>query len=181
MDGSRPGKTVVTDLAGDRWLVSLEGEHDVSTAEDLRTKLRAIFRTGTTVVIDLSETTFLDSSTLRVLIEADRYAHEQACERVGVVVDKGGGPAERLFALVGAHRVFDVFGSAEEAFAALGAAPHSADADLAARRWQRKQRIVKNEQAFRDYNDRRLQHEPVSCRLCGGEAARGWPVESRAR
>jgi anti-anti-sigma factor len=160
MDTSRHGKTVVTDLARDCWLVSLEGDHDLSTAEDLRDKLRAIFRTGTTVVIDLSKTTFMDSSTLGVLFDADRYAHEHACEHVGVVVGRET-PAERLFALVGARRVFATFASPEEAFAYFESAPASTDAGVAARWWERKQRIVKNEQAFRDHNDRRLQHEPV--------------------
>ena len=160
MDASRHGKTIVADLAGDRWLVSLEGDHDVSTAEDLRDKLRAIFRAGTTVVIDLTETTFLDSSTLGVLVDADRYAHEHGCDDVGVVTGKDS-PAERLFALVGAHRLFATFPSADEAFDHFESAPGSTDPGVAARWWERKQRIVKNEQAFRDYNDRRLQHEPV--------------------
>jgi anti-sigma B factor antagonist len=160
MDASRHGKTIVADLAGDRWLVSLEGDHDVSTAEDLRDKLRAIFRAGTTVVIDLTETTFLDSSTLGVLVDADRYAHEHGCDEVGVVTGKDS-PAERLFALVGAHRLFATFPSADEAFDHFESAAGSTDPGTAARWWERKQRIVKNEQAFRDYNDRRLQHEPV--------------------
>src|SRR4051794_31519555 len=109
--GSEFGQTVIHDLPGDRWLVSLEGEHDLSTAEDLRDKLRAIFSTGTTVVIDLTAATFIDSSTLGVLINADRYAHEHDCERVGIVIAEDT-PPDRLFALVGAHRMFTTFTSA---------------------------------------------------------------------
>jgi anti-sigma B factor antagonist len=103
-------------LPGDRWLVSLEGEHDLSTADALRDKLRAIFRTGTTVVIDLTAATFVDSSTLGVLINADRYAHEHDCERVGIVIAENT-PPKRLFDLVGAHGMFTTFASADEAFA----------------------------------------------------------------
>src|SRR3954462_13327414 len=96
------GETVVHNLPGDRWLVSLEGEHDLSTAEDLGHKLAAILRTRTTVVVDLSRTTFIDSSTLGVMIEAKGYAQERGCEHVGIVVAVNT-PAERLFSLVGAH------------------------------------------------------------------------------
>jgi anti-sigma B factor antagonist len=160
MGANQQGETVVTDLPGDRWLVSLDGDHDLSTADDLLHKLRAIFRTGTTVVIDLTPTTFIDSSTLGVLLDADRYAHEHDCDQVGIVLAKDTA-AERLFALVGAHRMFTTFASVEEAFAYFESATDSSNAGGAARWWERRQRIVKNEQAFRDYNDRRLQHEAV--------------------
>jgi anti-anti-sigma factor len=151
-------ETIVTDLPGDRWLVTLEGDHDLATAEDLRGKLRAIFQTGTTVVIDLSPTTFIDSSTLAVLLQAEEVAREQQCEHVGVVVPKNS-PADRVFALVRAHRMFTIFETVEQGFAFFESA--SDDPGTAERWWERKQRIVKNEQAFRDYNDHRLQHEAV--------------------
>ena len=151
-------ETIVTALPGDRWLVTLEGDHDLATAEALREKLDAIFRTGTTVVIDLSPTTFIDSSTLAVLRQAEEVADQQECEHVGVVVPKDS-PADRLFALVRVHRMFTIFETVAQAFAFFESA---SDDPGTAQRWnQRKQRIVKNEQAFRDYNDRRLQHEPV--------------------
>jgi anti-sigma B factor antagonist len=160
MGANQQGETVVTDLSGDRWLVSLDGDHDLSTADDLLQKLRAIFRTGTTVVIDLTPTTFIDSSTLGVLLDADRYAHEHDCDQVGVVV-AADTAAGRLFAMVGAHRVFTTFASVEEAFTYFESAPGSSNPGSAERWWERRQRVVKNEQAFRDYNNRRLQHEPV--------------------
>jgi anti-sigma B factor antagonist len=115
------GETVVHNLPGDRWLVSLEGEHDLSTAEDLGHKLTAIFRTGTTVVIDLTRTTFIDSSTLGVMIEAEGYAQEHGCEQFGLVVAENT-PAERLLSLVGAHGMFTTFASSDEAFAYFEAA-----------------------------------------------------------
>jgi anti-anti-sigma factor len=125
--GSEHGQTVITDLPGDRWLVSLEGEHDLSTAEDLSDKLRTIFRTGTTVVIDLSRTRFVDSSTIGVLVKADRYAQEHDCEQFGIVIAEDS-PPERLFALVGVNGMFTTFASAEEAFRHFEAAAGSTDA-----------------------------------------------------
>src|SRR3954470_6864534 len=158
--GSEHGHTVITDLPGDRWLVSLEGEHDLSTAQALRDKLQAIFRTGTTVVIDLTAATFIDSSTLGVLIKADRYAQEPDCEQVGIVIAEDTPPG-RLFGLVGAHRVLTTFTSADEAFAYFESAASSTDPGAAARREERKRRVVQNEQGFRDSNNRTLQHASV--------------------
>jgi hypothetical protein len=57
--------------------------------------------------------------------------------------------------------MFTTFASVEEAFAYFESATDSSNAGGVARWWERRQRIVKNEQAFRDYNDRRLQHESV--------------------
>jgi anti-anti-sigma factor len=157
MDARRHGETVVTDLPGDRWLVTLAGDHDLSTADDLREKLRTIFQTGATVVLDLSDTTFIDSSTLAVLMDADAFAQEHGCDRFGIVIARESAP-DRLFQLAGVHRVFTTFDSVDEAFAHFESAT---DAGTAERWRQRKQRIAKNEQAFRDYNDRRLAHESV--------------------
>jgi hypothetical protein len=143
MDARHEGETTVTDLPGDRWLVSLTGEHDVSTADDLREKLRAIFRTGTTVV----------------LMAAERYAQDNECEHFGVVSPTGS-VADRLFAIAGVRRIFTTFETVEAAFDEFEVET-TRDATTAQRWQQRQQRIVKNEQAFRDYNDRRLQHESV--------------------
>jgi anti-anti-sigma factor len=124
------GQTVVRDLPGDRWLVSVEGEHDLSTAEDLRDKLAAIFRTGTTVVVDLSRVTFMDSSTLGVLVKAAGYADEHDCEQFGVVIAEST-PPERLLSLVCGNAIFKSFASAEEAFACFEAAFGKSDSDAA--------------------------------------------------
>jgi anti-sigma B factor antagonist len=154
-----PGKADVSDLPGDRWLVTLSGDHDLSTADELRSRLEAIFQTGTTLIVDLTPVRFLDSSTLGVLLWAGEVADRSKCEHFGLVVDNDGA-ARRLFDLTGAGRMFDVFPTVEAAFEAFEQSSDSTTAT--ARRWAtRKQRIVKNEQAFRDYNDRRMQAEPV--------------------
>jgi anti-anti-sigma factor len=148
---------IVEDLPGDRWLVTLQGEHDVSTATVFRDQLEAVFRTGTAVVVDLSVTPFIDSSILAVLIDANKLTESNEEKRFGLVVGKDT-PPERLLRLVGMLRRFQVFGSVEDALADFD------DNNLVSlRRWkERKQRIVKNEQEFRDYNNRRLQAEDVA-------------------
>jgi hypothetical protein len=59
-----PGTVTVDHLGEERWVLGLSGEHDVSTAAHLPETLEAIFAQGTSVVIDLSAVTFIDSSIL---------------------------------------------------------------------------------------------------------------------
>jgi anti-sigma B factor antagonist len=158
MDTPTPrGDVIVQDLGGDRWLITLQGEHDVSTAPALSGRLEAVYGTGATVVVDLSETSFIDSSVLALLLAAKDTADASDDKRFGLVVADHT-PPDRLLRLVGVRRLFDVFESIEDALAEFD------DDDAASQaRWkQRKQRIIKNEQAFRDYNNRRLEVEDVS-------------------
>ena len=56
-------------------VVKLRGEHDLSTAQAVRSALRSAVESGPpAVVVDLSDTTFLDSSILGALIGAYRVA-----------------------------------------------------------------------------------------------------------
>src|SRR6185437_11748272 len=64
---------IVEDLTADRWLVTLQGEHDLSTAPVLRDQLEAVFRSSTGVVVDLSTTPFIDSSIIAVLVDANQW------------------------------------------------------------------------------------------------------------
>jgi anti-anti-sigma factor len=156
----QPGGIEVTGLQGQRWLVALKGEHDFSSADELGSRLEAIHATGTALVVDLSDTPFMDSSILRVLLEADRRAQPNPAEHFALVAIHDS-PPERLLRLTGVHRVIQTFGSVEEAFAHFDETDRSTT-NMAERRITRKQRIVKNEQEFRDYNNRRLQAEPVA-------------------
>ena len=148
---------IVEDLTVDRRLVTLQGEHDLSTAPVLRDQLEAVLRTGTAVVVDLSTTPFIDSSIIAALVDANQRTEASDEKRFGLVVAPETQP-ERLLGLVGLLRVMDVYRSVEAALAEF------ADDDvISMKRWkERKQRIVKNEQEFRDYNNRRLQVEDVS-------------------
>jgi anti-sigma B factor antagonist len=57
-------------------VVALSGEHDIYTAPSLRERIYDAIGDGPGVVVDLSETTFIDSSVLGVLLGARRRAHE---------------------------------------------------------------------------------------------------------
>jgi anti-sigma B factor antagonist len=62
-----------TDIA----FVTLYGEHDLTTSEQLAKELRTLVRSGEAVIVDLSEVEFIDSSVLNTLITTDRMAHER--------------------------------------------------------------------------------------------------------
>jgi anti-sigma B factor antagonist len=160
-ESSRRGEVVTTSVGGSRWLVTLNGEHDLTTAAELRSQFETVFRSATTVVIDLSNATFIDSSTLSALIHADRLAEDGGCEQLGLVV-VADSPPDRLLKLAGLQRTFTRFASVEQALAWFESVGRSQATAADAARWGvRKQRIVKNEQQFRDYNNRRMQAEPV--------------------
>lgn len=159
-DSTAASRIVTADLGSGRWLVSLIGEHDLSTAPELRRELEAVFRTGTAVMIDLGETSFLDSSILSVLFQADALAQRGRCRQFGLVVAPDTAP-DRLLDVTGAKRAFTIFGTVEDAIAYSDLFDSVASEGPAGRWGERTRRIVKNEQAFRDYNNRRMQSEPV--------------------
>jgi anti-anti-sigma factor len=80
----------VEHLGRSRWIVELHGEHDLSTVDDLHGRLDAIFATGTSVVIDLSTASFIDSSILNELVRAQRRVDHNRGEQLAVVAPPGG-------------------------------------------------------------------------------------------
>jgi anti-sigma B factor antagonist len=94
------------------------GEHDLSTAPDLRARLHDLGEKSA-VIIDLDETTFVDSSILGVLVGGLRRARERDVA-FGLVLGEKAHPAiRRIFELTGLHDVFPIFASRAEAQAGL--------------------------------------------------------------
>jgi anti-sigma B factor antagonist len=52
----------------------VSGEHDISTAGDLRARLDELIDAGEPVIVDLSAATFVDSSILGAVLDARRRA-----------------------------------------------------------------------------------------------------------
>jgi anti-anti-sigma factor len=108
---------VQIDREGDSsaWIVRLTGEHDLATVDVLREQFDAVPE-GEPLVIDLSDTVFLDSSILGVIVEA----HGRSVEgggRLGLVVPEGSFAA-RLVDLAGLSDRLPVYRSRAEAVAA---------------------------------------------------------------
>ena len=99
---------------GDVVVVVVEGEVDLVTAPALQKELDSI-APGTSVVIDLCETPFMDSSGLRVLLAA-RQALD---ERVHIACVPGG-PVQRLFEVaLGTAGALKLFATRSGALAAF--------------------------------------------------------------
>jgi anti-sigma B factor antagonist len=99
-------------------VVVVAGEHDVHTAPSLRERIEAVVQEKTPLVVDLTPATFIDSSILRVLLEARRRAQE---EGLGFAVSLGDDQApgvRRILEVTGLIPVFPVLSARAEAVAA---------------------------------------------------------------
>jgi anti-anti-sigma regulatory factor len=78
-------------VEGEGWLVSIRGEHDLTTAPMLSQTFEPLFASGAFVDADIREVTFLDSQTLGVFASAIERAATRAAtdlrERFALVVD----------------------------------------------------------------------------------------------
>jgi len=99
----------VIDATDDRWVVALHGEHDLSTSDALTGRLNEIFAEGTSIVIDLSDAEFIDSTIIRVILNAYRRAEETQGNRVAVVVPPDNAAVDRVMELTGLGGLLPVF------------------------------------------------------------------------
>jgi anti-sigma B factor antagonist len=99
-------------------IVSLKGEADLHTAPILREALNdAIERSPTTMVVDLTGVTFIDSMMLGVLLSATKRARPQGTE-LRIIVDDP--HVRRIFELTLLDHVMKLYPSVEVALAGVG-------------------------------------------------------------
>ena len=97
--------------------VAVRGEIDINAVDALDTALDSRIRMTTgAFVVDLSETTFLDSSGLATLMRARGLLGRE--DRQLVIVCRPG-PVRRILELTGTAELFVIYSSREEAAAAL--------------------------------------------------------------
>jgi anti-anti-sigma factor len=96
-------------------VVALRGEHDLSTAEELRRHLEPLAETQIPIVVDLTDTAFIDSSVLGVLIAEHDRADKTGGRFTVVLGDGASHGVRRVFDLAGVSSVLNVVGSREEA------------------------------------------------------------------
>jgi anti-sigma B factor antagonist len=112
------GRVEAATAEGGMPVLAMFGEHDLSTAPDLRARLHELGESSA-IIIDLDETTFVDSSILGVLVGGLRRARERDVA-FGLVLGEKAHPAiRRIFELTGLHEVFPIFASRAEAQAGL--------------------------------------------------------------
>jgi anti-sigma B factor antagonist len=92
----------------DIFVVSLAGEHDLYTAPKVQEEFRSVIAAGArAIVVDLTETSFLDSTMLHVLLIARKELREGG--RLLVVTNDAS--IKRVFEISGIDRFFDFFPS----------------------------------------------------------------------
>ena len=99
-------------------MLSVQGEHDVYTAPSISEQVETLIAERVPFVIDLTPATFVDSSVLRVLLEARRRAEE---ENVGFAVALGHddtGAVRRVLEVTGLIPVLPVHPAREAALQA---------------------------------------------------------------
>ncbi|HEV3228069.1 MAG TPA: STAS domain-containing protein [Solirubrobacteraceae bacterium] len=108
----------LSDQASDqRHVVSVAGEIDLFTAPELKQRLVSLIDSGQRhIVIDLSETTFLDSTGLGVLIGAVKRLRGQDGELVIVNRDES---IAKTFEITGLDQIFTIRSTREEALGAF--------------------------------------------------------------
>jgi anti-sigma B factor antagonist len=96
-------------------VVIVEGEHDVYTAPSLSEQLDLLLDEGLPFVIDLTSATFVDSSVLRVLLEARRRADERGIGFAVALGKEDTGPVRRVLDITGLIPVLPVHSGREAA------------------------------------------------------------------
>lgn len=96
-----PGTLVITSaVENGAASIALAGELDLSGARQLEARLDEAEREGTArLVIDLRALSFIDSTGLRLLLQADARARERGCD---LVLRPGEPGVQRVFEVTGA-------------------------------------------------------------------------------
>ena len=95
-------------------VVSLTGEHDLSTAPALRELLEAEFEQSTPIVVNLSRAEFIDSSIIGVMLDMHRRA-EEAGLGFATALEDGAPPVRRVLEITGLDENLPIRDSEREA------------------------------------------------------------------
>lgn len=106
-------------LDGERHVVAVVGEIDLFTAPDLKAALSAAIESGhLRIVVDLTDTTFLDSTALGVLIGAVKRLRSRDGRLTIVNVDDN---IAKTFEITGLDQIFPISQTRADAIEALDA------------------------------------------------------------
>jgi anti-sigma B factor antagonist len=105
-------------LGDDRYVISLAGEVDLYTAPEFKQQLlEVITQGGRNVIVDFSDTTFIDSTTLGVLVGGVKRLRSNDGQLSLVCSDRN---ITKIFEITGLDRVFTIYGTRDEALNAVG-------------------------------------------------------------
>jgi anti-sigma B factor antagonist len=101
------------------YVISLTGEVDLYTAPEFKQQLLDVIgEGGKDVVVDFSDTTFIDSTTLGVLVGGVKRLRAQEGRLSLVCSDRN---ITKIFEITGLDRVFEIYPTRDEALAKSGA------------------------------------------------------------
>ena len=102
-------------IDSDTHVIELGGEIDLYTAPDFKDRLLKLIDEGKTrIVVDLSKATFIDSTTLGVLVGGVKRLRPTGGSLALVCTDPN---IIKIFEITGLDRVFPIHGSRDEALA----------------------------------------------------------------
>jgi anti-sigma B factor antagonist len=105
-------------LTDDGYVISLAGEVDLYTAPEFKKQLlEVIGQGGKDVIVEFSNTTFIDSTTLGVLVGGVKRLRANEGQLSLVCSDRN---ITKIFEITGLDRVFTIYPSRDEAVAKVG-------------------------------------------------------------
>ncbi|MGH3040492.1 MAG: STAS domain-containing protein [Gaiellaceae bacterium] len=108
----------VEQAAADVWVIALAGEIDLYTAPEFKQQLVELIAQGAKhVVVDLTETTFIDSTTLGVLVGGVKRLRPNGGQLSIVCSDRN---ITKIFEITGLNRVFTIHAGRAEALESAG-------------------------------------------------------------
>ncbi len=114
-------RTAIASLTGELALVSVSGELDLYTAERLQARIDEAGAVGAdTVLVDLSEVSFVDSTALAVLVQETRRLEGRGHSLVLVTNDPR---TRRVVEVTGLNRVLRTFATLQDALTQLAPVP----------------------------------------------------------
>jgi anti-sigma B factor antagonist len=112
------------EIDADTHVIELGGEIDLYTAPEFKERMAEIIDEGKTrVVVDLSQATFIDSTTLGVLVGGVKRLRPAGGSLALVCADEN---ITKIFEITGLDRVFPIHESRDEALSEVGSAEPSA-------------------------------------------------------
>ena len=105
-------------LGNDTYVISLAGEVDLYTAPEFKQQLLEVIAQGAKqVVVDFTDTTFIDSTTLGVLVGGVKRLRSNDGQLALVCTDRN---ITKIFEITGLDRVFVIHPTREEALELIG-------------------------------------------------------------
>jgi anti-sigma B factor antagonist len=104
-------------LSDDTYVIALTGEVDLYTAPEFKQQLLDVIgKGGKSVVVDFTNTTFIDSTTLGVLVGGVKRLRTNEGQLSLVCNDRN---ITKIFEITGLDRVFTIYPTREEAVSKL--------------------------------------------------------------